>query len=270
VCDDDDAEPVGVGSDFDAAASDERFLVMRCNRCGVFYLALHPRADDHPHRVTSGTTSALASRVRHRAWRRLLRAIVRPLPPDARVLAVGAPDDAMLLLLRESADPRVECVDPSACELIEGDYDLVLLAGALSRVDDPARLLRWTCARVRAHGRAMILTEDTGSLSFHSFRGRHWAGYHFPRRWFLFDERTLPLLARRAGLEIVRVRRAPDPDHWLGSMHHVLADWGAPRWLVRALAPGALTTSAMFVVLDGMGRLVRARGTLLAECRAVG
>src|SRR2546423_9933497 len=38
LCEDDDADPVAVGQDFDLSSSPETFLAVRCRRCGLVYL----------------------------------------------------------------------------------------------------------------------------------------------------------------------------------------------------------------------------------------
>lgn len=43
VCGSDDAEPIGVGEDFEYRTSDDTFLAMCCNSCGLVYL--NPRPD---------------------------------------------------------------------------------------------------------------------------------------------------------------------------------------------------------------------------------
>ena len=43
LCEDDDAEPVAVGEDFEYRTSPDSFLAMRCRGCGLIYLILAPR-----------------------------------------------------------------------------------------------------------------------------------------------------------------------------------------------------------------------------------
>src|SRR5437773_11481279 len=53
VCNDDDAEPVAVGQDFDFATSPDSFLAVRCSQCGLVYLNPWPAPDqlDRIHRA---------------------------------------------------------------------------------------------------------------------------------------------------------------------------------------------------------------------------
>ena len=79
----------------------------------------------------------------------------------------------------------------------------------------------------------MIVTDNTGSLDFRLACRRYWGGYHFPRHWNLFNERSLRLLAAKTGFEVGVVRDdRVSPVNWTYSVRNALDDWDAPRWLV--------------------------------------
>ena len=76
----------------------------------------------------------------------------------------------------------------------------------------------------------------TAGIDFNRlFKRRYWGGYHIPRHFNLFSERALLALCSAAGLEHLGTRYTPQPIHWAWSVHHWLADRGAPEWVYRWL-----------------------------------
>lgn len=267
VCGDDDAEPIAVGDDFDVRASAENFLAMRCNRCGVVYLASPPEdgreetslAADPTTWGGSGWGGARARR-RHRTLARL----VRGARAEERVLEIIARDEpdgdaevAGGALLHRGCAGELGAMAP---------YDLVLVGEALSVASDPLALLREVRSVLRPGGRAAIVLDRIDTACFRLFQGRHWGGYHFPRRRFWFDRCSLGILATRAGLGVTRIERLSGADLWASSIHNVLTDWHAPRWLTTRFAPRAIVVPLLLGAAGRAARLAGGGGIELVEC----
>jgi SAM-dependent methyltransferase len=294
LCEDDDAEPVAVGEDFDTGASAETFLVMRCNGCGLVYLALHPAdvgtwrlaPDDAP--PTPGRPLSTDSPLGRGVQRHLAR-VARALPRDGRALEIGCADGTRLRGLRELVGPHwtIEGSEPVAraadaaehagFRVFRGDieavepaagYDLVLITGTLAQRADPIGLLSAVASLVRPGGRIVIIVENTATACFRIFRGRHWAGYRFPQRWFWFEPRTLSSLVARAGLRLSRLDSVGDAELWVNSIRHLLWDWRAPAWLVNRVGSTAVVAPALFGAVEAVERLRGRGGLLVAECSA--
>jgi SAM-dependent methyltransferase len=294
ICGTRDAEPVAVGEDFEYRTSPDTFLAVRCVHCGVMYLDPRPTRrelptiypDDYHAFAFSEARFGLVHAVRSRLEaRRLLRAL-DGVPRDARVLDVGCGDGFHLDLLRAHGPSgwRLEGVDldPRAIRAAEGrgltvhrgtiedlplpdaGYHAALLIQTVEHVEDPAAVLRAIRRVLAPGGRLLVVTDNTGSLDFTLARRRHWGGYHFPRHWNLFDERSLRLLATRADLEVASLDTMVSPVNWVYSLRNALDDWGAPRGVVRHLSlesPVALAAGTAFDVLHqlaGRGALLRA------------
>src|SRR5262249_17900692 len=113
VCDDDDAEPCGVGEDFEYRTSHDSFLAMRCRTGGLVYL--NPRPDvSELSRIYPPTYHAfdfslerfgLIYRVRRWLEARRLLSWCKDLPADARILDVGCGDGFHLRLLQDFGKP---------------------------------------------------------------------------------------------------------------------------------------------------------------------
>jgi SAM-dependent methyltransferase len=222
--------------------------------------------------------------VRSRLEARRLLAYCKGLGEQARILDVGCGDGFHLRLLKQFGRPgwRVEGVDASdravmaardggfdvhlgtveSADLEPGSYDLILLIATIEHVEQPLKVLRAAARLLRPGGRAVVVTDNTDTLDFRLFGGRHWGGYHFPRHWNLFDKRSLRRLAQQAGLEVVELATALSPVNWVYSIRNRLVDRRAPRWLVERFSLKSPASLGVFTMVDGVFQVFR-RGALL-------
>jgi len=292
LCGEEDGAPVAVGEDFEYRTSRDSFIAMRCCSCGLVYLNPRPVSGEfdriyppsyHAFQF-SEENFGLAHRVRSRLEARRLLGYCKNLGESSRILDIGCGDGFHLRLLRKYGQPgwRLEGVDASeravmaardsgleihlgtveSAELEQDCYDLVLLIATIEHVADPAALLQAAARLLRPGGRAVVVTDNTATLDFRLFGGRHWGGYHFPRHWNLFDKRSLRRLAEQAGLEVVELGTVLSPVNWVYSIRNRLVDRRAPRWLVDRFSLKSPASLAAFTMVDGMFQLFR-RGALL-------
>ncbi|MGZ4712655.1 MAG: class I SAM-dependent methyltransferase [Acidimicrobiia bacterium] len=292
ICGTRDSEPVGVGPDFEYRTSPDSFLAVRCLHCGVVYLDHRPVAaeldriyPDHYHAFafTEDRFGLVYSVRRRLEARRLLRAF-RDLPDEARVIDVGCGDGFHLDLLGAFGPPgwRLEGVDiddraigaarrrglvvhrgrVEQLDLPEASYDAALLIQTIEHLADPVALLEAVRRLLVPGGRVLVVTDNTGSLDFRVARRRHWGGYHFPRHWYLFDQRSLRLLATAAGFEVPELGTMMSPVNWVYSARNALDDWGASRGVVDRLSLESPAALAAGTALDTLHQLA-GRGALL-------
>ncbi len=292
LCDDDDAQPLAVGEDFEYRTSRDSYLAMRCNGCGLIYLNPRPEESElakiYPRSYHAFDFSperfGLIYKIRRRLEARRLLSWCRGLPDDARILDVGCGDGFHLKLLRDfgKATWRLEGVDLSsaavACarqaglEVHEGKaeslnlpqaaYDLVLLIQTIEHIENPPETLAAVRSLLRPGGTVVIVTDNTRSLDCKLFGGRHWGGYHFPRHWNLFDRDAMQILAKKVDLEVVDVDTQVSPVNWVYSLRNLLLDWGAPGWIYNRFSLQSTVALAAFTLFDNGLRLL-GRGALL-------
>ncbi|MEZ5266975.1 MAG: class I SAM-dependent methyltransferase [Acidimicrobiales bacterium] len=286
------AEPVGIGEDFEYRVSDQTFVAVRCSQCSLVYLdprpALSELAAIYPDTYHAFDFNedgfGLVHRVRSRLEAHRLLRVGGDLPAGARVLDVGCGDGFHLDLLRRFGEPGWELIgldtdqraaaaarrrglEVHECTVEDppiepASVDLALCIQTIEHVDDPVAVLRAIARLLRPGGRLYLITDNTGSPDFALTRGRHWGGYHFPRHWNLFDQRSMRLLAERAGLEIEHLGTTASPVNWTYSVRNWLDDWGAPRRLVECFSLRTAPSLAAFTVLDSMLTAL-GRGALL-------
>jgi SAM-dependent methyltransferase len=263
LCGADQGEPVAVGSDSTCGSSREIFLALGCPECGLVYLNPRPRAEDrsalYPATYFSRAEGS-AERVAAAAVRRLVRQLGSRLSAG-RVLEIGHGPRSLLASHPHHVPPgwtsglitphssAAEAARRVGLTVRQGDlrsldaagpgYDLVLLFRALEHWDTPVDELRRVGRMLRPGGRALVLTPNPESAAARAFRGRHWAGYDFPRHPCLFRPGALRRLAETAGLQLERLGTLDDARVWAESAASFLRDWEAPGWLVRT-GPGLL------------------------------
>jgi len=297
ICGTREAEPVGVGEDFEYRTSPDSFLTVRCDRCGVVYLDPRPvRAEmttiypDTYHAFSfTEDNFGLVYKVRRRLEAHRLLTAAGPLPANARILDVGCGDGFHLDLLREFGPGgwRLEGVDldPRAADAAEargfvvhrgsieeldlpaGHYDFAILLQTVEHVADPASLLRAIRSVLRPGGRLLLVTDNTGSLDFSVAKRRHWGGYHFPRHWYLFDATSMRKLAAHTGLAVDELDTMVSPVNWVYSLRNALDDWGAPRSWVEWFSLDSPVPLAAFTAFDWVHQRVGRAALLRAVLR---
>jgi 2-polyprenyl-3-methyl-5-hydroxy-6-metoxy-1,4-benzoquinol methylase len=90
-------------------------------------------------------------------------------------------------------------------------YDFAFMIQTIEHLDGPAAVLRSVRRLLKPGASVGIVTDNTGSLDFKLFRGRHWGGYHFPRHFYLFDRRSLRALAAKVDLEVEALATVVSP-----------------------------------------------------------
>lgn len=285
-------EPLAVGEDFEYRTSADSFLAVRCERCSLVFLDPRPTDDELP-RIYPDNYHAfefsqeefgIVHKIRSRLEaHRLLRAC-GDLPAGARLLDVGCGDGFHLDLLRRHgrAAWHLEGIDldERAIEAARGrglnvhlgsvedldlpaeSYDMAFLIQTIEHVGDPVAVLSAVARLLRPGGRVMIVTDNTGSLDFRLFRGRHWGGYHFPRHWNLFNERSMRRLAAAVGLHVDRLETMVSPVNWVYSVRNLLDDLGAPRRVVEQFSLSTPASLAAFTAFDAV-HTAFGRGALL-------
>ncbi|MBA3522331.1 MAG: class I SAM-dependent methyltransferase [Gemmatimonadales bacterium] len=235
VCNDDEAEPVAVGQDFDCSSSPDTFLAVRCPRCGLIYL--------NPAPAPGGSES---TRRHGRVPGREIARFCQRLGGSARVLHVNGVED-----LEHPRDA----------------YDAVILTNLIERVDDPLSALEATRQLLSPGGMALIITPNTMGTVCRVYQGRHWSGYNFPRHRNLFCAEALTRATRMAGLEIVSLATAGAPEAWVLSLRNTLADWRLPHWALAALERGWGTAIIPATAVEWWQQLRGKGGLLLATVR---
>jgi SAM-dependent methyltransferase len=241
----------------------ERFLVVRCRRCGLMRLEPRPSPKRlrayYPADYWFAPEASVAGRLEE-AYRRLVlrdhvrfvrRAVEAAGVPGPvldigcggglfpgmmrergfRVLGLDISPKAAAVAWRRHGVPAV-CGLPAAAPLAEESCAAVTMFHVLEHLDDPRACLRAVRALLRPGGRLVVQTPDAACWQFRLL-GAAWTGVDVPRHLVDFRASDLEALLAACGFEVVRRK------------HFSLRD--NPAGLASSLAPG----------LDPMARRVR-------------
>jgi SAM-dependent methyltransferase len=294
ICEVDDAEPVGVGEDFEYRTSPDTFLAVRCRRCGLVYVNPRPAMSEldriYPSDYHAFEFSAerygFVYKVRRKLEAKRLLSCCKGLGKNARIIDVGCGDGFHLSLLRDFGQKswQLEGVDLSdravemgvrnglkihkgtvqALDLPKSSYDLAFMIATIEHVDDPTAVLNAVRSLLKPGGRLVIVTDNTNTLDFNLSQTRHWGGYHFPRHWNLFNPNTMRAIARKTHLELDSLTTIVSPVNWVYSIRNGLVDRNAPQWLIEQFSLNSTLSLGVFTLFDivqqklGRGALIRA------------
>mgnify|MGYP000277029385 CR=1 FL=1 len=292
LCGDKPAKILARGYDFEYNTSPDEFTAVQCEGCELVYLNPRPHLDEfvriYPSNYHAFEFSekeyGLIFNIRRRLEARRLLKWCQDLPEDARILDIGCGDGFHLELLRDfgnkswylegiDADGRaasmarkkgltIHCGLLSELDLPKESYDLAILIQTVEHVANPFELLNEIRQHLRPGGRLCVVTDNTDSLDFRFFRGRHWGGYHFPRHWNLFNPKNIRLLAKRTGMEVETLTTQVSPVNWVYSIRNRLTDKLAPSWLIEQFSLKSPVSLSAFTLFDALFNLI-GRGALL-------
>lgn len=294
VCGTDEAQPVGVGGDYEYGTSGDIFVAMRCDSCGLVYLNPRPDVSEfetiYPSNYHAFDFSeadfGLVYKIRSRLEANRVLSWCKGLPEKAKILDVGCGDGFHLNLLKKYGDKNWSLegidVDRRAAEMAEksglkvhigtvesldlprNTYDFAFMVQTIEHVEHPEKVLSAVSEILKPGGKLVVVTDNTDSTDFRIFKNSYWGGYHFPRHWNLFNRKSLSKLAEKAGFEIADFTTQVSPVNWVYSIHNALVDFNAPRFLINQFTLKSTVSLAAFTSLDivlqklGRGGLLRA------------
>jgi 2-polyprenyl-3-methyl-5-hydroxy-6-metoxy-1,4-benzoquinol methylase len=256
VCDGRSWRPCFEASDVHYGAAPGRFLLARCQGCGLYAIqpppspevldAAYPTEYGPHHGRSKRRDAALSS-----FW-----SLVSP-RPGMHVLDVGCGDGRYLERLHrlgchawgvEPTGRTPEAVRELGITVHDGTledapfppprFDVISFVHVLEHLPDPVRTLRRAADLLAPGGRILMLTPNAGSLTFPCFR-EAWYSLDAPRHLHLFAPATLRQACRRAGLRVTAIQIHQRPKDILGSMRRsgrltaAVAGTGAGRLAVR-------------------------------------
>ncbi len=109
-------------------------------------------------------------------------------------------------------------VETNTNALRDGGHDLIIMRQLLEHLRDPELAVRNLARKLAPNGLMIIDTPNRGGLDYQLFRHRYWGGYHVPRHFHLFTQKSLCELIERAGLTVYKKGYLPSMGFWIISL----------------------------------------------------
>lgn len=128
-------------------------------------------------------------------------------------------------------------------------FDCIVATHVIEHIYEPVEFVQSLARRLKPDGNIILAAPHMGSL-FRKIMGRRWPSFKYPEHISFFDEKTLPDLFRRAGLDVVD--RVPYPHVFPLSL--VISKFGlrAPDWTDRFNVTLPATTISFRAQLKGV------------------
>ncbi len=109
-------------------------------------------------------------------------------------------------------------VETNTDALRDNGHDLIIMRQLLEHLRDPELAVRNLARKLAPNGLMIIDTPNRGGLDYQIFRKRYWGGYHVPRHFHLFTQKSLTELIERAGLTVHKKGYLPSMGFWIISL----------------------------------------------------
>ena len=286
LCGSREAERASEGYDFEYGTVANRFRFVRCLGCGHLYLNPRPGAESLS-AIYPSSYYAFAENQSANPLVGFFREIweagkVRSFKKTVgggkkRILDVGCGEGRVLSLLRKYGPAEWELMgvdfDRKAVERcrkrgfqaevkrIEDfrpheKFDVVIMFQLIEHVEDPVVVSRQVRGILNPGGFFIIETPNPAGLDYRWFKKSYWGHYHFPRHWNLFTREKLRNVLSGSGFLIAEESSLLSPASWVISLHNLFLDRKFPKGLVRFFHFQNPVLLSLFVVLDGIRKLL--------------
>ena len=227
------------------------FEMMRCKECGHHFL-LHDLAandieklytDYYPRaEITPETVKPLQQSTPVNAWLKGEQArACFWVPENVNVLdvgcgsgetllyhrkrgcdVVGTETDANVTAIAEHHDLKISIGTFDRKNFVSNSFDYITLDQVVEHLSDPGMMMHDLCELMKPGASLIVSTPNASGIGARLF-GRHWVNWHTPYHLHLFTEKSMRLLAKKAGLEVIECRKVTSSDWLFFQFMHLLA-----------------------------------------------
>lgn len=288
ICGSEKYRAVGNGVDFEYDSCANEFEFVSCASCAHHYLQPLPDKSElsviYPPNYGNYSNSlkpGLAFQVKGWLEGFSLRAMDKMLNKNGTALDIGCGDGRLLDGIKkycsnitehhglEIYEPAVKIAQQKGYKAwvanIDNDdleaerYDLISMVQVIEHVFNPVQSVEKIYSALKPGGVAWFETPSVECLDFKLFKKRYWGGYHLPRHINLFTPESFKKLLLDKGFKKVEITHKLQPVHWVWSVHHILKEKGAPKWLYGPFNIRNPFWLGVFTVVDALQLVITRR-----------
>jgi 2-polyprenyl-3-methyl-5-hydroxy-6-metoxy-1,4-benzoquinol methylase len=254
VCGNAAFKPFATGFDYESKTCRNPWTFVECSKCGHVWLNPRPAISTlsviYPKTYYAYSYKTQINPIAVKAKELLddlkMRKILAQLQsPPRSFLDIGCGDGRFLKLMERKGVPRksnygleldagvveqlakegypVFCERVEDCQAIpENSIDLITMFHVIEHVNAPDLVVRQIAKWLSPKGVLALETPNLDSIDARMFKRTYWGGYHIPRHWHLFTQKTLAKLLESSGLTVLGTLFQTGHSFWMYSFHHSL------------------------------------------------
>ena len=255
MCSSNKGKKVAEGKDFEYNSCANIFQFMECENCKLLYLNPKPKQEEfkiiypdeyYAYNFLKGKWSWFARIGKALIEKRYTTIYKRLIGNKGSILDIGCGDGRLLSLLQKAkgCEWDVYGLDfntkgntrskEKGLNIYEGtleevdfkgkQFNLIIMNEVFEHVYDPNHALKKVQKIVKPQGSIVIETPCRGSWEERLFKKKYWGGYHFPRHFNIFSEKTIKRILEKNKFQGVKISFLLSPPFGILSIQNWLKD----------------------------------------------
>jgi 2-polyprenyl-3-methyl-5-hydroxy-6-metoxy-1,4-benzoquinol methylase len=240
--------------DFCYETCENEFHYVKCLKCDQIYLKNRPILNElttiYPSNYLTYAykeqLGGLIYSIRNWVQRSKIKPIIKYAKKDDIIVDVGCGAGDFLSLVKRYGDKSwdlcgidfsaeaIKVLNERSIRGINGRFEeiqwkgnhvgAIVMLQLIEHVENPTAILKKCFEILRPGGVVIMETPSLEGLDGKIFYKRYWGGWHAPRHWSIFTEKTLGNLVKSVGFSITEVNYVLNPFGWLHSIQYLLKE----------------------------------------------
>lgn len=246
------AKQIAVTKDFEYLSCENEFIYVQCSDCQLVYLKSRPALNTlsiiypssyNPYQFEK-KLGPFINILRNYVQKRKVKTITRYASKGAYIVDVGCGDGQFLSLLKKHGDTSwklagvdfsehaINCLKAKGISTFQGRFeeinwkgekpDIIILNQVIEHLDNPAAVIEKAYNILKPNGLLIVETPSIDGFDAKLFKSQYWGGYHSPRHWILYNEKTLQSILEKKMFKIIEITYLLSPNFWLQSFQHLI------------------------------------------------
>lgn len=278
---------IAKAKDFGYETCANEFIFVQCDECNLVYLRNRPDVSElstiYPKNyIAYNYDEALGGFInwaRNQVQKLKVRPIRKYMKSGGLIADVGCGSAHFLNILKKHGDSSWKLVgidiSPEAIAHLKrhglqgvlGRFEsldwklqsptVIVMNQMIEHFEDPKAVVKKAFELLEPGGVIILETPSLEGWDTFLFRRRYWGGWHTPRHWCIYTERTLGSLLSQNGFEVVEVNYLANPWSWLHSFQYSIGDGLGLKKISKLFEVTNVFALALAVFIDVIQKVMR-------------